>query len=215
MQEGSAVTLGDPARLVVRIADGRMEGATGRYEKRLSELDGLYLDAAAHAAAMTRGDPVVYTVEDFRPSVHAGDMIFGVTRMRPGKIGDEFYLTRGHIHAKADRPEIYHGQAGRGLMLLESPEGETRTIEIAPNAVCYVPPYWIHRSINIGTDDLVMAFSYPADAGQDYGIIARSNGMKKRVLDDGKGGWTLIDNADYRPRSPAEVAGLLAAGTRA
>jgi len=50
-----------------------------------------------------------------------------------------------------------------------------------------------------------MAFSYPADAGQDYGIIARSNGMRKRVLDDGKGGWTLVDNADYRPRSAAEV----------
>jgi glucose-6-phosphate isomerase, archaeal len=210
MQEGSAVTVRDPASLVVRIADGRMDGATGRYEKRLSELAGLYLHTAVHAAAVEqRGDPVVYTVEDFRPSARAGDMIFGVTRMLPGKIGDEFYLTRGHIHAKADRPEIYHGQAGRGLMLLESPEGETRVIEIAANTVCYVPPYWIHRSINVGTDDLVMAFSYPADAGQDYGIIARSNGMRKHVLDDGKGGWILVDNPDYRLRSAAEVDALV------
>ena len=205
------MTLSEPARLLIHAGDGGMDGATGHYEKRLSELAGLYMDTAAHAVAVQRdGDPMVYAVDDFRPSADAGDMIFGVTRMRPGKIGDEFYLTRGHIHAKADRPEIYHGQSGRGLMLMESPEGETRVIEIGPNSVCYVPPYWIHRSINVGTDDLLMAFSYPADAGQDYGIIAHSNGMRKRVIDDRKGGWLLIENADYRPRSATEIQALMA-----
>jgi len=203
------VTLSDPALLLIR--DGGMDGATGHYEKRLSELTGLYRDTAAHTAAIARsGDPVVYAVDDFRPSASSGDMIFGVTRMVPGKIGDEFYLTRGHIHAKADRPEIYHGQAGHGLMLMESPEGETKVIEIAANAVCYVPPFWIHRSINTGAEDFVMAFSYPADAGQDYGIIARSNGMRKRVVDDGKGGWSLADNPNYRRRTEAEIQTLMA-----
>ncbi len=203
--------LSEPVRLLIDVGHGGMGGATGHYEKRLSELAGLYLDSAAHAAAVRQhGDPVVYSVDDFRPSADAGDMIFGVTRMRPGKIGNEFYLTRGHIHAKANRPEIYHGQAGRGLMLMESPEGETRAIAIRPNAVCYVPPYWIHRSVNVGTDDLVMAFSYPADAGQDYGIIAHSNGMRKRVMDDGTGRWHLVENAGYRPRSAAEIQALMA-----
>lgn len=205
------MTLRKPARLLINVGNGDMDGASGRYEKRLSELAGLYLDSLAHAAAIRRhGDPVVYAVNDFRPSPEAGDMVFGVTKMLPGKIGDEFYLTRGHIHAKVDRPEIYHGQAGRGLMLMESPEGDSRVIEIGPNAVCYVPPYWIHRSINVGTQDLVMAFSYPADAGQDYGIIAQSNGMRKRVLDDGKGGWLLVDNPDYRSRSTAAIKALMA-----
>jgi glucose-6-phosphate isomerase, archaeal len=204
--------LRDPALLGVR-AEGHLDGATGRYEKRLSELVGLYADADAYAASIAQGDRVVYAVEDFRPSAEAGDLIFGVTRMAPGKIGAEYYLTRGHIHALANRPEIYHGQAGRGLMLMESPAGETRVIEIAANSVCYVPPFWIHRSINVGVEDLVMAFSYPADAGQDYGVILRSNGMRKRVLDDGKGGWTLADNTDYRPRPASEIDGLLAVGS--
>ena len=61
-------------------------------------------------------------------------------------------------------------------MLLQSPEGEIRIVEIGPRIVCYVPPFWIHRSVNIGRDDLVMTFAYPADAGQDYGIIAASAG---------------------------------------
>jgi glucose-6-phosphate isomerase len=201
----------EPARCRVRIDDGRLEGATGRYEKRLSELASLYEDAAAFAAALKmQGDRVVYAVEDFRPSARDGDMIFGVTLMKPGKIGREYFVTRGHIHARTDRPELYVGQKGRGLMLMESPEGEIRTAEIEPMSACYVPPFWIHRSINIGDEDLVMLFAYPADSGQDYDVIARSGGMRKRVVDDGKGGWMLVDNPDYHPRSPAEAQALLA-----
>ena len=61
-------SLSDPARLVIG-SDGGMDGATGHYEKRLSELAGLYLDSAAHADAVGRlGDPVVYAVDEFRPS---------------------------------------------------------------------------------------------------------------------------------------------------
>ncbi|TIN31988.1 glucose-6-phosphate isomerase family protein, partial [Mesorhizobium sp.] len=80
----------------------------------------------------------------------------------------EYFMTRGHIHNQADRPEIYYGQKGRGLMLMESPEGEVRIVPIDAQTVCYVPPFWIHRSINVGDDDLVMLFCYPADSGQDY-----------------------------------------------
>lgn len=203
------MSLVEPAACTVDLADGRLAGANGRYEKRLSELAGLYEDAAAFAALLQAGDRVVYEVTDFRPSDAAGDLIFGMTRMLPGRVGREFFLTRGHIHARADRPEIYHGQRGRGLMLLESPAGETRTLEVAPGTIAYVPPFWIHRSVNLGDDDLVMVFCYPADAGQDYGIIARSGGMRHRVVAEADG-WALVDNGGYRPRSPEEAAALLA-----
>ena len=131
-------------------------------------------------------------------------------RLRPGQVGHEYFVTRGHIHAIANRPEIYYGESGHGLMLLESPEGEVRIVEVTPRAVCYVPPFWIHRSVNVGPGDLVMTFAYPADAGQDYDIIARSGGMKLRVVDDGNGGWTAVDNLRYRPRDPAAIARLRA-----
>ncbi|MBE7182800.1 MAG: glucose-6-phosphate isomerase [Methylobacterium mesophilicum] len=189
-----------------------MRGASGRYEKRLSDLDGLYLDGAAYKALLSEmGDAVVYEVGDFRPSAVAGDMIFGLTRMVPGLVGEEFFLTRGHIHANADRPEVYYGQKGHGLMQLESPEGETRIVQIAPQTICYVPPFWIHRSVNIGSEELVMMFAYPADSGQDYGIIERSGGMRHRVMRDGKNGWKLVDNAAYKPRAPEVVASLTSA----
>ena len=92
---------------------------------------------------------------------------------------------------------------------MESPDGETRVLEIGAQTVCYVPPYWIHRSINVGNEDLVMMFCYPADAGQDYGIIEQSQGMRHRVMADGAGKWRLIENLAYRAREAETVAALL------
>lgn len=203
--------LREPFRSVVDVAAGGMQGRTGRYEKRLGDLAGLYRDGAAHAALVVElGDPVVYDVEEFRPGTNPGDLIYGVTRMNPGQVAGEFFMTRGHIHARADRPEIYYGQKGEGLMQLESPDGETRIVEIGPQTICYVPAFWIHRSINIGSGDLVMVFAYPADSGQDYGIIEASRGLRHRVLMRPDGGWELHDNTEYRPRSAKAVAARFA-----
>ena len=198
--------LTEPVSCSVDVAAGALKGGSGRYEKRLSDLAGIYGDEDAFKDLLAQGDQVVYAVEDLKPSSDAGDMIFGVTRMVPGKVGGEYFVTRGHIHAIGNRPEIYYGESGSGLMLMESPDGETRIVGITPRCLCYVPPFWIHRSVNVGADDLVMTFAYPADAGQDYDIIGRSGGMRQRVVDDGRGGWTAVDNASYRARSAAEIA---------
>jgi glucose-6-phosphate isomerase len=56
-----------------------------------------------------------------------------------------------------------------------------------------------------------MSFCYPADAGQDYGIIEQAGGMRQRILDDGAGGWVAVDNPDYRPRPQAQIDVLFAA----
>ena len=203
--------LREPGACRVDVARGELVGATNRYVKKIADLEGLYEDSGAFAALNHElGDEIVYEVTDYKPSADPGDMIIGVTRMRPGKVGREYFFTRGHIHANANRPEMYYGESGRGLMLLESPEGEIRTVEIAPRAVCYVPPYWIHRSVNTGPDELVMTFAYPADSGQDYAIIEEAGGMKSRVVDDGRDGWMLVNNASYRGRPAARIARVFA-----
>lgn len=201
----------EPGILRVDVDRGELRGATCRYAKTLRDLDGLYENRSAYEALVgTRGaDAVVYEVTDYRPSADAGDMVIGVTRMAPGKVGREFFMTRGHLHANANRPEMYYAERGRGVMLLESPAGEIRSVQIGPRAVCYVPPYWIHRSVNVGADELVMTFAYPADAGQDYAIIERAGGMRSRIVDDGRGGWVAVDNPCYRPRPAAVVERIM------
>lgn len=199
----------EPSSHSISAATGAMSGAGGRYEKRLRDLDGLYLDTKAYEAALSQeADKVIYAVDEQRPVQASGDLIFGTTFMEPGRIGDEFYMTRGHIHARANRPEVYYGEHGIGLMILETPEGDVRLLEIAPRVAVYVPPYWIHRSINVGTTPLVMSFFYPSDSGQDYSIIEQSGGMAVRVIADGAG-WKAVPNPGYRPRSAQQIAAVL------
>ena len=131
----------EPTSHIVDPSTGGMTSATGRYEKRLKDLEGIYLDENCfRSAASSRGDEIVYSVNEVRPTEATGDLIFGTTHMEPGRIGDEFYMTRGHIHAVANRPEVYYGESGAGVMLMESLDGETRVLEVTPGAAVYVPP---------------------------------------------------------------------------
>ncbi|MDJ0686158.1 MAG: glucose-6-phosphate isomerase family protein [Alphaproteobacteria bacterium] len=188
---------------------GRMENATGAYRKRIADLSGVYLDEAAFLDEAGKDpDRVVYTVFETRPEQERGDLIFGTTHMAPGRIGDEYFLTRGHIHATANRPEAYTGLRGAGLMQMESPDGETVVLDVKPGVLVYVPPYWLHRSINIGSEPLVMSFCYPSDSGQDYAVIGRSGGMAKRIIAQGDG-WEAVDNPTYRKRNAEEVSRIM------
>jgi glucose-6-phosphate isomerase len=72
---------------------------------------------------------------------------------------------------------------------------------MTPQSVVYVPPHWIHRSVNTGPGTLVTLFCYPADAGQDYEVIQHAGGMRSRVVSDGPRGWRLVDNPNWRARS--------------
>jgi glucose-6-phosphate isomerase len=206
----------EPRSFDIDLQTGLMGGTDTRYQKFLKDLGGLYADTLAfNALAERQGEDVVYEVTDHRPNSNPGDLITGVTRMSPGKVGDEFFMTRGHIHAAIDRPELYYGLKGHGLMLMESPSGDTRVVEVKANTACYVPPRWIHRSVNLGSDDFVMLFCYPADSGQDYAIIEQSNGMKLRIVDDGQGSWRSVPNPLYKARTEDEIEALLARGANA
>ena len=45
----------------------------------------------------------------------------------------------------------------------------------------YVPPYWAHRSVNVGAEPLISFCVYNAEAGHNYGDI-ETEGFAKRVL---------------------------------
>lgn len=183
------------------ITPEQLVGRTGRYEKRLGDLGSLFADKDAYArrrAADGHGH-LMYYVDEFRPSDNAGDLITGISTLLPGHVGDEFAMTRGHIHLQQDRTEIYHCLSGHGLMLMETVAGETVVSELTPGVVAYVPPAHIHRSVNLGDEPLVTLFCYPADAGQDYAIISTAHGMRHLVLTDGES-WKLTVNSAYVER---------------
>jgi glucose-6-phosphate isomerase, archaeal len=169
-----------PTGVVINPQDGAVTPSTGRYTKRLSELRGLYRDASALDALLaTRGDIVTYEVIEFKQP--GSDLFFGTTTMYPGRVGEEFFMTRGHFHERRDRGEVYYTQSGEGLLLLESRAGETRTVDMKPGVCAFIPPDWAHRSINTGDVPLVFVWVCNPDAGHDYAeILAR--GMRSLVV---------------------------------
>jgi glucose-6-phosphate isomerase len=173
---------------------GEVSPETGRYQKRLSELRGIYQDAAAFDRAVSeRGDPVVYEVIDYRKK--ESDLAFGTTIMEPGQIAGEYFMTRGHYHERKECGEAYYTQSGEGLLLLESRTGEIRTVEMKPGVCAFIPPDWAHRSINTGKEKLVFVWFCATDAGHDYGEIL-TRGMRKIVIER-DGSRVITDNPNY------------------
>ena len=188
----------EPASLQVDALHGLLPGRSERYEKHLRDLAGLYRDGAAFEAALAaHPDTPVYWVESSTPEDGRGALTIGLSVLEPGRIGDEFAMTRGHLHAQPEFAELYYGIAGEGVMLLESVSGESRAVPIGAGVVVHVPGGWVHRSVNVGDERLVTLFAYATEAGQDYGIIERAGGMQQLVVTDGAGGWTTRPNPDH------------------
>ena len=187
-----------PVPLSILTAEGRLEGSNARYEKFLPDLAGLYRDADAYAQRLETDDGrPVYWVESSRTEDGPGGLITGISVLEPGTVGREYAMTRGHLHAVADRSELYVGLAGRGVMILETLDGRSEVVDVTPGQAVYVPGWWVHRSVNTGHERFATLFCYAADAGQDYGIIERAGGMKSLVVADGDG-YAVEPNPGHR-----------------
>jgi glucose-6-phosphate isomerase len=186
-----------PFTFTLNLAAARIEDADP-IVRRLSSLRGQFLDQPAFAAALAQGDPELYQVYAVdRPGV-SGELSSGLTILHPGKVGDEYFMTKGHFHAVLETGEVYYCLRGRGMMVMETPEGDPHVAEMTPGAVVYVPPRWAHRTVNVSaTDDLVFFWVYPANAGHDYGSIERQ-GFRKLVVEQ-SGAPAVVDNPRWLP----------------
>ena len=172
--------------------------------RRLSSMRGQYADPVAYEALLAQGDVVLYEVYEMRgpevagEHVGLGELLHGTSIVHPGQVGDEYFMTKGHFHSVLDTAEVYHILQGRGMMVMETPEGDWAVEELRTGRVLYVPPRWAHRSVNTGQGDLVMLFVYPGHAGHDYGTIETRGFRKLVVARDGQP--TIVDNPRWRPQ---------------
>jgi glucose-6-phosphate isomerase len=184
----------DPVPLLVA-TDGTLTGRSSTYQKHIDDLAGLYLDTDSYRdLQQSRPDFIPYTVEESRVDSHQGGLVIGTSTLQAGLVGKEYLMTRGHLHALADRAELYYCLTGRGVMLMETIDGRSRTVELTAGKAVHIPGHWVHRSVNVGPEPFSTLFCYPVDAGQDYQIIERAGGMATLIIDDGQGGWTTATN---------------------
>jgi glucose-6-phosphate isomerase len=154
--------------------------------RRLSDLGGIFADARAYGERLKSDDPAVYTVSTFDAAEGQGQLHCGLGTIAPGRVGSEYFMTRGHLHARRETAEIYIGLRGSGLMLMQREDGShEHSVELTRNGMVYVPGWTAHRTINTGNDPLVYLGVYPAEAGHDYESIRKTNFRSVVILKNG------------------------------
>jgi glucose-6-phosphate isomerase len=161
-------------------------------------MQGQYRDTEAYERMLAHDDIPLYEVYELTVPAVEGELLHGVSIVHPGTVGDEYFMTKGHYHSVLETAEVYYCMAGRGMMVMETPEGEWDVQALAPGQVLYVPPRWAHRSINTEPcEDLITFFIYPGNAGHNYSTIERQ-GFRKLVVEQ-NGVPAVIDNPRWVP----------------
>jgi glucose-6-phosphate isomerase len=64
-------------------------------------------------------EAVAYEVECFFPVEEGteGGLFYGFTRLFPGQVNGEYFMTKGHFQQIRDRAEFYWGIEGEGALL--------------------------------------------------------------------------------------------------
>jgi len=164
--------------------------------RRLSQMKNMFADTEAAEAILKNEDPLIYEFHELGCPERAGDLAFGTTILYPGKVGNEYYMTKGHFHVILETAEVYYTLKGTGYMVMENPEGDTIEMPLAPGQVVYVPRRYAHRTVNSGTEPLVLFYTFGADAGHDYGTIETKGYHKLVVEQDGKP--AVVDNPKWK-----------------
>ncbi len=164
--------------------------------KTLSMMKDMYLDVEAAEKILENDDPIVYEWYEMGCPERSGDVLFGTTVLYPGKVGNEYFMTKGHFHTITDTAEVYWTLDGEGYMVMENKAGDTIELPLKRGEVCYVPRGYAHRSVNTGDKPLRMFFAFDADAGHDYGTIETKGYHKLIVEKDGKP--VVVDNPKWK-----------------
>jgi glucose-6-phosphate isomerase len=178
---------------------GTVAGAPA-VERYLRDLRGAFADGVAYEAALVQGDPLLYHVTNIEPDQGDGALHYAIACLMPGRVGPEYYLTKGHVHAWRSAAEYYIGLQGEGLMILQDERtGDCWTAPLTPNLAVYVPSYTAHRTVNSGHEPLTYLGILPANAGHDYESVAQRNFRLVAVEVDGKP--TVMERAKFLARS--------------
>ena len=170
-----------PQPITMDFATGALSGAgVEEVSRTIADLAGVFGDEAARLVLAP--DTPVYRVQSYLPVADGteGGLFWGTTFLQPGLVGDEYFMTKGHFHARRERGEYYVTNSGEGALILMDEERRTRFEPMRPGSVHYVPARTAHRVANIGAGVLSFFACWPSDAGHDYASILR-DGFSARL----------------------------------
>jgi glucose-6-phosphate isomerase len=150
--------------------------------RRLGDLSGIFGDEASFAALPV--DRPVYEVYSHLPVREGtpGGLYFGLTKLYPGKVGQEYFMTKGHYHQQADRMEYYWCLEGEGMLILMDCARKIWAEKMFPGSLHAIPGGVAHRVANTGCRVVSFAACWPSDAGHNYAAIA-AEGFSARLVE--------------------------------
>lgn len=158
-----------------------LSGPVVNQVRKIKDIQGIFADENAYTV-----DPeqVVYTVQAWLPVNEGtpGGLFFGASTIYPGKVGKEYFMTKGHFHAQSDRAEFYWGIQGKGMLILMDRDRNTWAEEVHPGSLHYIGGEIAHRLANTGFEKLIVGACWPSDAGHNYREIEEF-GFSARLLD--------------------------------
>jgi len=162
---------------------GRLKGSDiVKIERKLKDISSIFENQEALKSMDL--EQVAYEVESYLPVPEGteGGLFFGTSYLYPGKVGNEYFMTKGHFHSKIDTAEFYWCLTGEGILLLMDAEGNVTAEKMQKGSIHYIPGKIAHRIANTGNELLTIGACWPSDAGHDYQTIAET-GFSVRVLD--------------------------------
>ena len=156
-----------------------------RQERKLKDVEGIFKNK--DVLKTSDKEQPVYSVQAWLPVTEGktGGLFFGTSTLFPGKVGDEYFMTKGHFHSESDRAEFYWGIQGSGMLILMDRERNTWGEEVFPGSLHYIGGHIAHRLANTGNVKMIVGACWPSDAGHDYDEIAK-NGFSARLMEVNK-----------------------------
>lgn len=157
-----------------------------RTVRTIGDLPSIFSDVEAYGSASP--EKIVYEVESYLPVGEGttGGLFFGITHLHSGKVGNEYFMTKGHFHKIPDRAEFYWGLAGEGMLILMDKYRKTWAEKMYPGSLHYIHGYTAHRTANTGNSILSFGACWPSDAGHDYDTISKRGFSKILVQQNGQ-----------------------------
>jgi glucose-6-phosphate isomerase, archaeal len=182
-----------PFSTALDLATGELEPRRKLTERTLRDMAALYRKAFDDE----RAGELVYRVFEIPVPPTNSNLASSTTVIEPGKVGEEYFMTKGHFHARRERAEIYFGIRGEGRLVMATEDGRPHVEEMRAGTIGYVPGDWAHRTVNVGKEPFVFFAAYPADAGYDYDTIEREGFPVLVVERDGRP--VVVENPRYGP----------------
>jgi glucose-6-phosphate isomerase len=182
MSQTTIIENNKPTSVLFDILTGQIEPCSVFDPRHISDLADSFCDAGAVQQAIECGNPLVYEIRHTHFVTRNSDMATGVSTIMPGKIGGEYFMTKGHVHERDDQPEIYYCVRGSGLLLMDDMQADFIAAPFQVGTIVHIPPQYAHRVVNTGADVLIFVSTFHLAAGHNYAPV-KQKGFEYMVVE--------------------------------